>query len=100
MSLASRGLALLIYAAAGVAAIALVPSAAADPDIHTESATAVIADLQKQGYTVEINGVPSGDTSLLTNCTVTEIHNPGNATPDPAVTTTVYVDVACPIQRG
>lgn len=100
MSLAPRRLALLCCVAACATAIVLVPSAMADPDIDTESATAVIEGLQEQGYTVEINGVPNGDTTLLTNCKVTSIHNPGDATPDPTSTTTVYVDVACPIQRG
>lgn len=100
MSLTPRHVALLLYAVAGAATIVFAPAAAADPDIDTESASAVIEELQEQGYTVEINGVPSGDTSLLTNCTVTEIHNPGNTSPSPPETTTVFVDIACPIQRG
>jgi hypothetical protein len=49
---------------------------------------------------VTINGVPSGDTALLTTCVVTEIHDADTPTPDPTATTPVSVDVACPIQRG
>lgn len=104
MSPAPRHLARLVhgvvYGAVGATAILLVPSAGADPDIDTESASAVIEELQEQGYTVEINGVPSGDTTLLTNCTVTAIHNAGETAPGPTGTTNIYVDVACPIQRG
>lgn len=97
MSSAPRRLALLVCSAAGATAIVLIPSAAADPEIDTESAAAVIEVLREQGYDVEINGVPSGDTALLTNCTVTAIHHPGDAIPE---TTTVRVDIACPIRRG
>jgi hypothetical protein len=74
-------------------------SAAADPDIDTESAAAVIEELQEQGYVVNVNGVPSGNTALLTTCKVTTINNPTTAAPSPAGTTTISVDVACPIQR-
>lgn len=85
----------------GVAATAvLTPMATADPDIDGESAAAVIEELQDQGYVVKINGVPSGDTTLLTTCKVTTIHNSGNPSPDPTSTTTVSVDIACPISRG
>jgi hypothetical protein len=87
-------------AAALVAATALAPIAASDPDIDTESAAAVIDELKEQGYRVEIKGVSNDDTSLLTGCTVTSIRNPGNPTPDPTTTTTVYVEVACPIQHS
>ena len=58
-----------------------------------------IEELQEQGYVVDVNGVPSGNTALLTTCTVTSIQNPGTATPNQPGTTTVSVDVACPIQR-
>lgn len=100
MSLASRRLALLAFAVAGPTAMVLVPSAAADPDGVGKPAVAVIDELQQQGYRVEISGVPSGDTAMLTNCTVTAIHEPGDPNPDPTSATTVYVDVACPIRRG
>jgi uncharacterized membrane protein len=87
-------------AAALVAAAALAPIAASDPDIDTESAAAVIDELKEQGYRVEIKGVSNDDTSLLTGCTVTSIRNPGNPTTDPTTTTTVYVEVACPLHHS
>lgn len=99
MSIAARRFARLSFAFYAGAMI-LAPCAAADPDIDTESATAVIDELQQQGYTVEINGVPSGDTTLLTNCKVTAIDDPDYPSPDPTSTTVISVDVACPIQRG
>jgi hypothetical protein len=80
-------------------AMTVTHTATADPDIDTESASAVIEELQEQGYVVDVNGVPSGNTALLTTCTVTSINNPGTATPNQTGTTTVSVDVACPIQR-
>ena len=49
----------------GIATIALASPSAADPDIDSESAAAVIEQLQEQGYAVEVNGAPAGDTSLL-----------------------------------
>jgi hypothetical protein len=71
----------------------------ADPDIDTESASAVIQELQEQGYVVNVNGVPSGNTALLTTCKVTTIHDSDDTSPSPTGTTTISVDVACPIQR-
>lgn len=97
MSFATRHLAPVLAVLA--VATAFAHSATADPDIDTESASAVIEELQEQGYTVAVNGVPSGNTALLTTCTVTSIHNPGPAAPSPAGTATISVDVACPIQR-
>jgi hypothetical protein len=99
MSLAPRRFVLLL-AIGGIVAATLAPVAAADPDIDTESAAAVIEELREEGYAVEVNGVSSGNTSLLTTCTVTQIHNPGDPTTDPTNTTTIYVDVACPISHG
>lgn len=90
--------ALAVAAIAG--AIGLAPCATADPDIDGESAAAVIDQLREEGFVVTINGVPSGDTALLTTCVVTEIHGADAPTPDPTATTPVSVDVACPIQRG
>jgi hypothetical protein len=100
MSLALRRFVALLVAFGGAAAVVLVPAAAADPDIDTESAAAVIEQLQEEGYAVEVNGVSSGNTALLASCTVTQIHNPGGPTTDPTTTTTVHVDVACPISHG
>ena len=100
MSLAPRGYVALLIAVGGTAAVALASSAAAAPVTTDKSAAAVIEQLQKEGYTVVVKGVSSGDTTLLTSCKVTQIHNPGNRKPDPTTTTTVYVDVACPISHG
>jgi hypothetical protein len=97
MSFATRHLAPALAVLA--VATAFAHSATADPDIDTESAATVIEDLQEQGYVVGVNGVPSGNTALLTTCTVTKIHNPGPAAPSSDGTSTVSVDVACPIQR-
>jgi hypothetical protein len=97
MSFTSRHLAPVLAVLAFATAFA--HSAGADPDIDSESAAAVIQELQEQGYVVNVNGVPSGNTSLLTTCSVTTIDNPGDAAPSPAGTTAISVDVACPIQR-
>jgi hypothetical protein len=96
MSVAWRRHPSLLVAVVGAAAIAFAPSVVADPNIHTESAAAVIEQLQGEGYAVDVNGAPAGDTSLLTTCTVTSIRHAGAPTPDP----TVYVIVACPITHG
>ena len=98
MSYTPRLLASLLAALA--AATTLAPTAASDPDIDTESAAAVIDELKEQGYRVAIKGVSGDDTSLLAGCTVTSIHNPGDPAPDPTTTTTIYVEVACPIQHS
>jgi hypothetical protein len=95
-----RVLASVVVAVGGIAAVGLAPPAASDPNIDGESASTVINQLQKQGYDVMVNGNPAGDTSLLTTCTVTSIHNPGDRAPDPTTTTTVRVDVACPLTHG
>jgi hypothetical protein len=79
---------------------AFAPSAVADPDINHESAAAVIRELEDQGYNVEVKGVSSDDTDLLTTCTVTAIHKPDGPAPDPAQAATVYVEIACPIQHS
>jgi hypothetical protein len=100
VSLATHRVLTLFAAVGGAAAVVLAPFAAGDPDIDTESAAAVIEELQEQGYAVVVNGVSSNDTTLLATCTVTKIHNPGDPTPDPTTTTTISVDVACPITHG
>ncbi|MCW2552227.1 MAG: hypothetical protein JWR13_1551 [Mycobacterium sp.] len=99
MSLVPRLVASLL-AVGGATAVVAASLANADPDIDGESAAAVINQLQQQGYAVNVNGAPAGDTSLLTTCTVTSIHNPADPTPDPTTTTTIYVDVACPLTHG
>jgi hypothetical protein len=100
MPLAPRRYVTLMVAIAGAATVALGPVAVADPDIDTQSAEDVVEQLREEGYSVEINGVSSGDSALLTSCMVTQIHNPGDPTTDPTTTTTIYVDVACPISHG
>ena len=47
-----------------------------------------------------MKGVAAENTALLATCKVTAIHNPGDPTSDPTATTTIYVDVACPIQHS
>ena len=100
MAFAARRVAPPVVAFAGAVAMMLAPPAASDPDIDTESAAAVIQELQEQGYAVHVNGAPAGDVSLLSTCTVTSIANPGDPTPDPTTTTVVDVAVACPISHG
>ncbi|MET0452309.1 MAG: hypothetical protein ABW137_10780 [Mycobacterium sp.] len=100
MAFALRRAAPPLVALGGAMAILLAPAAASDPDIDTESAAAVIQELQEQGYSVQVNGAPAGDVSLLSTCVVRSIHNPGDATTDPTTTTIVDVAVACPITHG
>jgi hypothetical protein len=90
----------MVLAAAMAGAIGLAPCATADPDIDSESAASVIEQLREEGFAVTVNGVPSGDTALLTTCVVTAIHDSDAPSTDPSATTPVSVDVACPIQRG
>ncbi len=95
MAKAPRTMAVLL-----AVAIAAAPGAAADPDLDSESAAEVIQELQEQGYDVEVKGVSAQNTALLASCRVTAINNPGDPSPDPTTTTTVYVEVACPIQHS
>jgi uncharacterized membrane protein len=78
----------------------LAPVAAADPDIDSESAAAVINELKEQGYDVQVKGVSGDATDQLTTCDVTSIDNSGQDSPDPTKTTLVFVEVACPIQHS
>lgn len=87
-------------ASALAAMVLCAPVAATDPDIDTESAAEVVTELREQGYDVEVKGVAAENTALLATCKVTAIHNPGDPTSDPTATTTIYVDVACPIQHS
>ncbi|BBY31091.1 hypothetical protein [Mycolicibacterium sediminis] len=98
MSRTPRYLAPMFIAVA--AAITLAPTATTDPDIDGESAAAVVDQLREEGFDVTVNGLPSGDTSLLTTCVVTTIHNPGDPSSDPTTTSPVSVDIACPIQHA
>jgi hypothetical protein len=98
MSLAPQLLAGSLLWLASVTILAA-PSVA-DPDIHSQSAAAVVEDLRAQGYNVEVKGISGADTGALTTCTVTAIHKPGDPSSDPTTTPMVYVEVACPIQHG
>ena len=80
-------LAAAALAGATVAALTGAPMAAAN------GADATIADLQSEGYIVQINWV-NGASKSLPQCTVTEINNPSSSPPKPG--DTVYVDVRCP----
>jgi hypothetical protein len=97
MSISRRPLVSLLLAV-GSALVVSAP-AAADPDIHGQSAATVIDQYQHEGYAVTVNGSPAGDTSLLRTCTVTSVDKPGGPTPDPT-TATVHVSVACPLTHG
>ncbi|MDT5081560.1 MAG: hypothetical protein QOJ80_6197 [Mycobacterium sp.] len=77
----------LLVAGATAVALAGAPTAAAS------GADATIADLQAQGYLVQINWV-NGATKSLSQCTVTGVNNPSSSPPKPG--DTVYVDVRCP----
>ena len=98
MSYVPRFLATLTVALA--VATTLAPNAVSDPDVDAESAAAVIQELKQQGYDVEVKGVSSDNTDLLTTCTVTAIHQPEGPAPDPTAAATIYVEVACPIQHS
>ena len=77
----------LVVAGAAVSALTGAPMAGAS------GADATIADLQSQGYIVQINWV-NGASKSLPQCTVTEVNNPSSSPPKPG--DTVYVDVRCP----
>jgi hypothetical protein len=76
---------------AGMAsAVMVAPSASAD------GADAIIADLQDQGYLVQINWTNGYDTKPLSQCTVTGINDPDHSGAPMEVGDNVYVDVRCP----
>ncbi|MCW2730766.1 MAG: hypothetical protein JWR13_1582, partial [Mycobacterium sp.] len=55
-------------------------------------ADATIADLEAEGYLVNVNYV-NGASKALSQCTVTNVNNPSSS-PKPG--DTLYVDVMCP----
>jgi hypothetical protein len=77
----------LLAGGATVAALIGAPTAAAD------GADGTIADLQAQGYLVNINWI-NGASEPLAVCTVTGVNNPSSSPPKTG--DTVYVDVVCP----
>lgn len=84
---------------AGAVSIAVAPTVAAEPVwpvAGAESAAATIADLEAQGYDVQINWVSGVSNVDLTECKVLAIHNPDNSPGNEGMFTTVYVDVSCP----
>jgi hypothetical protein len=88
MALKQRSVAAaLVVGSATAAALIGAPLAAAS------GADAAIADLQAQGYLVQINWI-NGATKSLSQCTVINVNNPSSSPPKPG--DTVYVDVKCP----
>jgi hypothetical protein len=98
MWLKPRSFVPLGVAVAAAASTAVSPVAAAHPFLKETGggASAVIEDLQAQGYNVVINWLTGYDTKPLSLCWVTSINNPGNTQPSSGTFTTVYVDVRCP----
>jgi hypothetical protein len=94
MLFASRCLPALVLAIGG--AVVLGAPAAADLVYTGDSAESVVADLQAQGYNVQINWLNGYDTVPLSYCTVENINNPGDIQPSSGKLATVYVDVNCP----
>jgi hypothetical protein len=82
--------AVLLGGVGAAASIATAPLAAAD------GADQTIADLQAQGYLVQINWTTGYATEPLSICTVTGINNPNHSGAKSSSAETVYVDVACP----
>jgi hypothetical protein len=75
-----------LIAGAAVTMVIGAPTAAAS------GAEATIADLQAEGYVVNVNYL-NGASKALSQCTVTNVNNPSSS-PKPG--DTVYVDVTCP----
>lgn len=97
MMTASTRMFILILVAA--AASFLAPDAAAGPLPPAQdgiTAADTIADLQDQGYDVQINWVRGISNDPLAECLVTGVNNPNRSGGPPEGFTTVYVDVACP----
>jgi hypothetical protein len=69
---------------------------AAAPPAGASGADAVIANLQSEGYDVQINWVNGFDTQQLSDCTVTGVDNPDHSGAAPKPGDTVYVNVTCP----
>ncbi len=77
---------------AGLVASAII----AAPTASASGADAAIADLQAEGYVVQINWINGFDTKALSLCTVTNVNNPDRSGAPPKPGDTVYVDVRCP----
>jgi hypothetical protein len=96
----SRGVGIVISVlGAAAAALMAAPGVAAEPLMPAQdgaSAADTIADLQDQGYDVQINWVRGVSSDPLSECWTTAVHNPNRLGGPPTGFTTVYVDVACP----
>ena len=82
----------LAIALSGAAAVTLM----AAPSASADGADAAIADLEDQGYTVQINWINGYDTKPLPQCTVVNVNDPDRSGGPPQPGATVYVDVRCP----
>jgi hypothetical protein len=81
---------------AAVLALAALAAGAGAPAAAAAGADAVIADLEAQGYLVQINWVSGFDTKPLSSCTVVAVNNPDRSGAPPKSGDTIYVDVQCP----
>jgi hypothetical protein len=77
---------------ASLVAGAIVSTLLCAPTAAASGADTTIADLQAQGYVVNVNYL-NGASKALSECTVTNVNNPSSS-PQPG--DTVYVDVRCP----
>lgn len=83
-------------ATATLAAAGVVAALVSAPAAWAGGADATIADLQAQGYLVQINWVNGYDTKPLSQCTVVGVNDPDHSDAPVEVGDTVYVDVRCP----
>jgi hypothetical protein len=98
MSLTPRYFAPLLVVA-WTAAIAVVPTAAADPVgpvPGNQLAADTLGELQAQGYALQINWVTGYPNVDLSECWVDAIHNPDGPPTSENTLAIVYVDIGCP----
>lgn len=81
----------MVFAVAGAAV-----AGAAAPLARASGADEVVADLQSEGYIVNINWLNGFNTQQLSDCTVVGVNNPSSSHTGPVPGDTVYVDVTCP----
>jgi len=84
----------LRYLAPAVMLVGLIVSVFTASTASADGADATIADLQAQGYTVQINYL-NGASESLSYCSVVNVDDP-DSTPHPPAATTLFVDVSCP----
>lgn len=85
-----------VVAVLAAAALTGTPIANAGPEYGNRSAADTVRELESQGYNVGINWIGGNTTAPLSDCRVSDVHNPDSSPPPPATFTTVYVDVVCP----